>query len=157
MEAEGDTTRCGNRVGEGVEGEGASVGEGGSELGRGDEGMGGGVAVLATDEVAIEGRDDGVLLAVFEVATLPLPDAANEWSDLVSSVREKERERVATVAARSGKAPDEKGRSSYSPSSASIRQHRPTGSLERVQDAIASYGCANLLRAGSDEEGRAKV
>ena len=58
-----------------VEGQVARNGEGGDDLGGGDEGMGSRVAVIPLGEVPVVGGDDGVLDTLLHVLTLPLADA----------------------------------------------------------------------------------
>jgi len=58
-----------------VEGQVARNGEGGDDLGGGDEGMGSRVAVIPLGEVPVVGGDDGVLDTLLHVLTLPLSDA----------------------------------------------------------------------------------
>mmetsp|Transcript_24095 Transcript_24095/g.75512 ORF Transcript_24095/g.75512 Transcript_24095/m.75512 type:complete len:373 (-) Transcript_24095:1175-2293(-) len=59
----------------GVEGEVARDGEGGHDLGGGDEAVRGRVAVVARGEVAVERGDDGVGGALGHVVAAPLADA----------------------------------------------------------------------------------
>lgn len=42
------------------------------EIGRGDERVGGGVGVVATSEVTVVGRDDGVGSALLDIAAIPI-------------------------------------------------------------------------------------
>ena len=62
-------------VGPGVEVEAAGERHGGDEFGRRDEGVRGGVGVVAADEVPVVRGHDGVLLALLRVLPVPLPDA----------------------------------------------------------------------------------
>ena len=62
-------------VGEGVELEATSNAHGDDQVGRSDEGVGGGVGVVTAREVTVVGRDDGVGLTLLHVLTVPLTDA----------------------------------------------------------------------------------
>ena len=55
-------------VGEGVEVQGAGKRHGDNEIGGGDEGVGGGVGVVTSSEVTVVRRDDGVGLALLDIA-----------------------------------------------------------------------------------------
>jgi len=59
-------------VGEGVEVEGTGDGHGHDEVGGGDESVGGGVGIVTGGEVTVVRRDDGVGLALLDIATVPL-------------------------------------------------------------------------------------
>ena len=67
--------RVDQSVGQRVEVQPAGQGQGGHDLGRGDEAVRAGVGVVAAGEVAVEAVDDAVLLALCHVGAPPLADA----------------------------------------------------------------------------------
>ena len=62
-------------IGQRVEVEGTGEGHGDNEVRGGDESVGGGVGVVTASEVAVVRRDDGVSLALLDIATIPLSNA----------------------------------------------------------------------------------
>ena len=58
-------------VGEGVEVQGAGKRHGDNEIRGGNEGVGGGVGVVTSSEVTVVRRDDGVGLALLDIAYTP--------------------------------------------------------------------------------------
>lgn len=62
-------------VGERVELQGTGNGESNDEVGRGDEGVGGGVGIVTASEVTVVGGDNGVGLALLYIMTVPLTNA----------------------------------------------------------------------------------
>lgn len=62
-------------IGERVKVEGASNGHGNNKIGGCDERVGGGVAVVATSEVTVVGREDRVGLTLLDIPAIPLTDA----------------------------------------------------------------------------------
>lgn len=75
VELEGLAIGTGEGVGQGVEGQVASEGHGGDDVGRSDEGVSGGISIVTAGEVAVVGGDDRVLLALLDVAAIPLANA----------------------------------------------------------------------------------
>lgn len=57
-ELEGLARRGGDRVGQRVEGKGTSKGKSSDDIGRGDEGVSGGVSIVASSEVTVVRGDD---------------------------------------------------------------------------------------------------
>lgn len=63
------------RIGQRVEVEGTGDGHGDDEVRGGDESVGSGVGVVTRGEVTVVRRDDRVLLALLDIATVPLANA----------------------------------------------------------------------------------
>lgn len=80
-------------VGQGVEVERASNGEGNDQVGGGDEGVSGRVSVVATSEVTVVGGEDGVGLALLDIGAVPLANARaagvgkNDAAELLESLK----------------------------------------------------------------------
>lgn len=62
-------------VGQRVESQVTGNGKGGDEIGRGDESVGGGVRIVSAGEVSVVRRDNGVLLTLLDVSSVPLTNA----------------------------------------------------------------------------------
>lgn len=61
-------------VGQGVESQVTGNGESGDEIGRGDESVSLGVRIVSASEVSVVRRNNGVLLALLDVSSIPLSD-----------------------------------------------------------------------------------
>lgn len=75
LELELLTLRILQGVSERVESEVTSNGESGDEIGRGDESVGGRVRIVSASEVSVVRRDNGVLLTLLDVSSVPLTNA----------------------------------------------------------------------------------
>lgn len=64
-------------VGQRVEGQVTGKGHGGNEIGRGDKGVRSRVGVVSASEISVVRSDDGILLSLLDVSSVPLTDTGS--------------------------------------------------------------------------------
>ena len=84
MDLDSELTVC-----HGVELQGAGQGQGDGHLRAGDEAVSGGVGVVTASEIPVVASDDGVLLSLLDVLSIPLTNAGTAGISKDNSCRQK--------------------------------------------------------------------